>query len=159
MKEERDIICLKNDEKKMAKLEFEVVKEGAWIRVSLDDLCVEKIGGNYFDTLIEIRRVLEREGIKLLCKGACRCVYPSAMGISMSLGRKAYQLTMGMPAKMESLVDIFDDCNSQEYATIEEQRQYSQEWIDSIHSKSKKCNNRRIETIFSKVVERFIKKK
>ncbi len=138
MKEERDVICLKDEAKKTAKLEFEeIVKEGVWIRLSLDHLIVENTGENYFDTLIKIRQVLERHGIKLLCKGACKCVYPSAMILSMGTGRMAYQLAMGRQAGgMETLVDIFDDCNSWEYATIEEQKQYFQEWCNSLQKKS-----------------------
>lgn len=43
------------------------------------------------------------------------------MILSMGIGREAYYLTMGKQA--ETLVDIFDNCSSQEYATIEEQKQ------------------------------------
>lgn len=35
-------------------------------------------------------------------------------------------------AKMNSLVDIFDPCSIDEYATIQEQLEYFEEWICSI---------------------------
>lgn len=133
MKEEHDVICLKDDKKETAKLEFGIVKGEVWIRIALNDLIIEKKGRNYFDTLREIRSILENQSIRLLCKGCCKCVYPSAMILSMGRGREAYYLTMGKQA--ETLVDIFDNCSSQEYATMEEQKQYFHEWCNSIQRK------------------------
>lgn len=131
-KEIRDIICIENDVEKDAKMEFGVKNKDAWISITIDDFNIEKTGENYFDTLIEIREILESKNIKLLCKGCCKYVYPSAMIISMGRGQKAYQLEMGKQAKMESLVDIFDACSSEEYATIEEQKQFFNEWCNSL---------------------------
>ncbi|MCR4803173.1 MAG: hypothetical protein K5895_09245 [Lachnospiraceae bacterium] len=48
---------------------------------------LEKEGDNYFETLIELRRELEKMDIKLLCKGGCENVYPSGMILNMGTGR------------------------------------------------------------------------
>ncbi|MDE5782646.1 MAG: hypothetical protein K2I03_14415 [Lachnospiraceae bacterium] len=80
---------------------------------------LEKEGDNYFETLIELRQELEKMNIKLLCKGCCKNVYPSEMLLNMGAVRKAYTLIYGEQAKMNLLVDIFDSCSIEEYATIE----------------------------------------
>lgn len=93
---------------------------------------LEKEGDNYFETLIEIRQELEKMNIKLLCKGCCKNVYPSGMLLNMGSGRKAYTLIYGEQAKMDSLVDIFESCSIDEYATIEQQSEYFESWIMSL---------------------------
>lgn len=46
VKEKRDVICLKDDRKKTAKMEFEIVEGGVRIGLALDDLFIEKRGRN-----------------------------------------------------------------------------------------------------------------
>lgn len=134
MEEKYIILCLQNGENKdaMVQLIENDEKYSVEIKVSVGDLRIEKEAENYFEALIEIRRELEKENIKLLCKGCCKNVYPSAMLLSMGTGRKAYVLTRGKQAKMDSLVDIFAPCSSEEYATISEQEIYYNNWIDTL---------------------------
>lgn len=101
------------------------------IVLNIGDIVIKKQADNFFDALVEIRRELEKENIKLLCKGCCRNVYPSGMILDMGSGRKAYQLTMGEPAKMSSLVDIFEICQAEEYASVDEQYNFFNKWLDS----------------------------
>lgn len=54
------------------------------------------------------------------------------MILSMGTGRNAYVLVRGEQAKMSSLVDIFDSCSIDEYATIGEQSEYFKEWTISL---------------------------
>ncbi len=84
-----------------------------------------------------MRRELENINIKLLCKGCCRNVYPSAIILSMGEGRKAYALTYGEQAKMENLVDIFTLCLVEEYATVKQQADFFQEWTNSLGKRKK----------------------
>ena len=67
-----------------------------------------------------------------MCKGCCQNVYPSAILLSMGEGRKVYTLQMGEQAKLASLVDIFEKCDSDQYASIEEQYNYYEAWINSL---------------------------
>lgn len=102
------------------------------IVMKMEDMFIEKQADNFFEALIEIRRELEEKSIKLLCKGCCRNVYPSGMLLGMGSGRKAYSLTMGKQAEMSLLVDIFETCKIDEYASIEEQYNFFDMWCNSI---------------------------
>ena len=64
------------------------------------------------------------------------------MILSMGERRKAYTLTYGEQAKRDSLVDIFTPCLVEEYATVKQQANFFQEWINSLrkHKKSKMKN-------------------
>lgn len=92
-------------------------------------------GKNYFEVLVKLRGELEKEGIKLLCKGCAKNVYPSGMISDMGMGRNAYTLFLGLPARMDSLVDIFNECSESEYASVLEQQVYFEQWIRSIECK------------------------
>lgn len=87
---------------------------------------------NYFDALIKLREKLEQEGIQILCKGANRNVYPSAMQLNMGNGRNAYILTMHKQAMQRDVVDIFQSSSIDEYASIDEQKQYFNLWTESL---------------------------
>lgn len=133
-KEIRNVICIEKEQDTKAIIELTENEDSVTIRFSLGELDLEKEGDNYFDTLIKLREELEKMNIKLLCKGCCKNVYPSGMLLSMGVGRKAYTLIYGEPAKMNSLVDIFDSCSIDEYATIQEQLEYFQEWTCSLRA-------------------------
>lgn len=98
----------------------------------LEKIAMIKIADNFFEALVELRKELENQGIKLLCKGCCLNVYPSAMLLGMGAGRKAYALTLGEQAKRSSLVDIFEPCELKEYASIDEQQNFFNKWCNSI---------------------------
>lgn len=126
------VICIEKEQNRSALIELTENEDSVTIRLSLGGLVIKKEEDNYFDTLIKIREELEKSNIKLLCKGCCKNVYPSAMLLCMGEGRNAYALKYGEQAKINSLVDIFDPCSIDEYATIQEQLEYFEEWICSI---------------------------
>lgn len=131
-KEIYNILCIEKDQEKDALIELTENEDTVEIKFSLEELVLEKEGENYFETLIELRQELEKINIKLLCKGCCKNVYPSGMLLNMGAGRKAYTLICGEQAKMNSLVDIFDSCSIEEYATIEQQSEYFENWTMSL---------------------------
>lgn len=131
-KEIYNILCVEEDQVKDVLIELTENDDTVVIRFSLGELVLEKEGDNYFETLIELRKELEKMNIKLLCKGCCKNVYPSGMLLNMGAGRKAYTLIYGEQAKMNSLVDIFDSCWLEEYATIEQQSEYFENWTRSL---------------------------
>lgn len=100
------------------------------IEFKLDELEFTKKSDNYFSTLLEVRKELEPRGIKLLCKGCSRNAYPSRMSMEMGGGLLANVMYMGKES--ESKVNIFNDCTLEEYATIEEQSLYLDEWYENI---------------------------
>lgn len=131
-KEIRNVICIEKNKKRNALIELTEKGDTVMIRFSIEKLILKKEGDNFFETLIKLREELERIGIKLLCKGCCKNVYPSEMLLSMGAGRNAYTLIYGEQAKMNSLVDIFDSCLMEEYATVKEQSEYFEKWTVSL---------------------------
>lgn len=127
-----NVICIKKNQERNALIELTENDDVVVIKFSDGELVLEKEGDNYFETLIMLREELEKKDIKLLCKGCCKNVYPSGMILNMGVGRKAYTLIYGEQAKMNSLVDIFDSCSINEYATIEEQAEYFENWTLSL---------------------------
>ncbi len=70
-----------------------------------------------------------------MCKGALINVHPSRMAKQMSNGIKAYYLTLGKQAKLDSLVDIFDSIQKEDInklSTPEQQKKYYIKWIKSL---------------------------
>ena len=131
-KEICNVICIEKEQDRKAVIELTENQDSVTIKFSLGELVLKKEGDNYFDTLIKLREELEKLNIKLLCKGCCKNVYPSGMLLCMGAGRNAYTLIYGEQAKMNSLVDIFDSCSIDEYATIQEQLEYLEEWTCSL---------------------------
>ena len=87
---------------------------------------------NYFYALFELRKQAERENIKIFCNGCRKDVYPSPMILDMGDADKAYKLSMGQKAVINNLVDIFEPCDPNEYASIEEQLSYYNIWVKSV---------------------------
>lgn len=83
-----------------------------------DKACLQYIGpgiGNftvksndYFSCLQELRIELEQSGFLILCNGARKDIYPSAMTRQMSRGVYAYKLALERPLCEKDIVDIFD---------------------------------------------------
>jgi hypothetical protein len=88
--------------------------------------------GGFFEALISIRKQLEPEGIRVLCHGCSRDVFPSPMIGSMGYGEKAYRLEIGRPARSADIVSIFDTAPGVNPATVAEQEQFYREWLRSI---------------------------
>lgn len=101
------------------------------IQLHYDDEVFEFSAENYFNALIKLRTRLEKNDMKILCKGAQKNVYPSRMTLEMGTGRKAYQLMMNKKAKMDDLVDIFDPSTYEKYGSILEQEEFYNSWLNS----------------------------
>ncbi len=131
-KEICNVICIEKEQERNALIELTENENDVLIKFSFGEQELTKGGDNYFETLIKLREELEKMDIKLLCKGCCKNIYPSGMLLNMGAGRNAYTLICGEQAKMNSLVDIFDPCLVDEYATIEEQLDYFEKWTMSL---------------------------
>jgi hypothetical protein len=101
--------------------------------VSIEIKCDEfatKVEDEYcYTALQKLRRLLFLQGVDICCYGAKKNVHPSPL---MMYSSKAYLLTMGKQAKMDDIVEIFDSCELDEIATVEEQNLFYQEWIRSL---------------------------
>lgn len=131
MEDKYEIICLFNGQSNKGIL---LLYEGENYKITfqMDNFYLEGEAENFFYALIELRKKLEMHNIKLLCKGCSRHVYPSAMILSMGDAVLAYELTLGKQALQKDLVNIFEPCKCDEYASIEEQYEYFEKWVASI---------------------------
>lgn len=87
-----------------------------------------------FACLVQLREMLEPAGVRLLCAGARRDVYPSGMSREMSGGVRAYRHVVGRHARHGDLVGIFDPAEPDDAATVAEQRRFHAEWAASLRT-------------------------
>jgi hypothetical protein len=88
--------------------------------------------GDCFAALQEIRREAEGRGWQICCKGARQNVWPSQMSRQMSGGRMVFLLEMGRPARMDDLVEIFDQDAPEMYSTVAAQEEFAENWFQSL---------------------------
>jgi hypothetical protein len=79
-------------------------------------------GSNLFMCLIEVRTLLERDGLLLCCQGSRPNVFPSGMQQQMNGGRFAYQLQPGRKSTNDDVVDVFAPAELAEVGTVLQQR-------------------------------------
>ena len=93
-----------------------------------------KHGPLYFFMLKEIRLELEKINAFILINGSRIDVYPSGMGLTSI---RAYATVIGKQARLEDLVNIFDDClDLSLIATVAEQEARHNEWVASLQKRS-----------------------
>ena|ERR1700722_18017718 len=87
---------------------------------------------DYFEAMCQIRDQLEVSGWRPVCYGSSRNVYPSGMCRDMGQGLKAYKMQLGQRAALADLVKIFDVGPDVEPSSVEEQKQFWEEWLRSL---------------------------
>jgi len=87
------------------------------------------VGSNFYKCFASLRR--DNPDVTFFCKGAKKNVHPSGMSAEMSLGLKAYELSMGVTPTLDDIVYIFeyDDCNL--VSDPNEQEVFFKEWVES----------------------------
>ncbi|WP_103311165.1 MULTISPECIES: hypothetical protein [unclassified Pseudomonas] len=87
------------------------------------------VGSNFYKCFASLRR--DNSDVIFFCKGAKKNVHPSGMSAQMSLGLKAYELSMGVAPTLDDIVYIFeyDDCNL--VSDPNEQEVFFKEWVES----------------------------
>lgn len=93
---------------------------------------INLIANDFFNCLIDVRLILEKQNLFVLCKGSMKNVNISRMLSQMAHGRKAYTLEMGKSASLENIVDIFDFTPIESVATVEEQKQFYRDWTQAL---------------------------
>jgi hypothetical protein len=86
---------------------------------------------DFFECLVDLRRMVEKEGGLVLCQGARKDVFPSPQ-MRASASMSAYCLELTKPASNQARVRIFDPVPADEVASIEEQRAFYDHWLDSL---------------------------
>ncbi len=100
------------------------------VSLSFENRLIVKESSDCFGALTEIRRELEKEDIKLLCYGSCKNVRPSGMSRDMGGGIKAYRYALGKKPEMNDLVNIFATGPDVIPASIREQEDFWQTWVN-----------------------------
>jgi len=104
------------------------------ITLLYDQNRIVKKGEYAFFILMEIREELEKVNMFMLINGSRKDVYPSGM---TAVGHMAYIQTLDKSTLREDLVNIFDETNEHDLiGTVVEQKNYHQEWVDSILRKT-----------------------
>ncbi|WP_444907448.1 hypothetical protein ACJJIR_04265 [Microbulbifer sp. SSSA008] len=70
-------------------------------------------------------------GLRFVCNGSRKNVYPSPMSRDMSGGIVAYELTMGQQALRKDVVRIFDETD-EELSSTTDQEKYYKDWLASL---------------------------
>jgi hypothetical protein len=102
------------------------------LRAALDkQSAVEAEAGDCFEGLRLVRARLELDGVRLCCAGARRDVWASGMQRDMGQGLTAYVLSLPRTAERPSVVDIFEPSPPDLIATVAEQKEFYQQWLNS----------------------------
>ncbi len=115
--------------------ESPVDAEMVCLELSYEGYTITSQSENYFTALQQLRVKLEEQNTQIMCNGAVINIYPSRMQLSMGVGRSAYKLHLGVPAKIADVTDIFEFNEELEFVTVIEQANYYQRWHDSILSR------------------------
>lgn len=131
MENKYEICCFVNGNEYKSYIYLYEEQENYQIKFELGNSIIWSEGENYFDALINLRKKLEVDNIMLLCKGCSKFVYPSPMILSMGDALVAYELSIGKQAHTSDLVNIFEPCRYDEYASVDEQYNFYETWSKS----------------------------
>lgn len=107
-------------------------EDKVYIRLEFGERVIEMMNYDFFETLNDIRKVLEVDGYQIRCNGAAENVFPSPMILSMGAGRKAYSNVLGKQALKNDLVDIFELNKDYNFVSIHCQQAFHARWIKSL---------------------------
>jgi hypothetical protein len=93
---------------------------------------IEATAADFFDALCLLREQLAQHGLKPMCWGANRDVYPSGMARDMAQGMSAYRLKIGRQVRLTDLVNIFESGPAVDPVTVAEQRAFFERWEKSV---------------------------
>ncbi|RON06649.1 hypothetical protein BK659_20400 [Pseudomonas brassicacearum] len=123
-----EIVVVKNGRRELAKL-FCDSKKLTINFVMADGYSKTYFGTDFYECFGHVRE--EHSDMVFLCKGAKINVHPSSMSSQMSLGVKAYELTMGKYASRSDLVNIFDYEEENLTNDPNVQRDFYMRWVES----------------------------
>jgi hypothetical protein len=111
---------------------YDDTKEDCTLALRSSSIELSATADDYFEALCAIRWPLELLGLKLDCYGASRNVFPSPLSRQMGGGLRAYRLRLGIQARTDDLVFIFDTGEDVEPVSVDEQRSFYKQWLESI---------------------------
>ncbi|SEN68553.1 hypothetical protein SAMN04487857_1412 [Pseudomonas sp. ok272] len=86
-------------------------------------------GADFFKCFGNVRE--DNPDVVFYCKGSKKNVHTSSMSSQMSLGLKAYELTLGEEPSQEDLIYIFDYDEGAFVNSYSAQREFYMRWVES----------------------------
>ena len=126
-----DIEIINNGKIEKNKLFLLEIKDEINLKIEIERTIYFSKSDNIFDSVVELRKKLELKNIYLLCNASVINVYPSGMQKEFG-GTKAYKLQMGKQATLSDVVDIFDYDSELKISSVEEQKEFYENWIESL---------------------------
>lgn len=96
---------------------------------------LQRTEGDYFEAFCRIREQLAEQNVLPMCYGASRRVVLSGMGRDMAAGLKVYKVMLGKEASIKDLVDIFETGEDVEPVSVAEQREFQEQWYESLRQR------------------------
>lgn len=125
------IIQYSNGDHKCEAMLEAFVEELCTLRIKIEDGSEYiSTAHDFFECFKKIRN--ENKDLKFYCKGAKKNVFPSRMTRQMSMGLSAYETSLGVQARKENLVNIFDYEDQDLVTDPGEQDEYQREWFASL---------------------------
>ena len=126
-----DIEIINNGKIEKNKLFLSEIEDEINLKIEIERAIYFSKSDNIFDSVVELRKKLELKNIYLLCNASVINVYPSGMQKEIG-GTKAYKLQMGKQATLSDVVDIFDYDSELKISSVEEQKEFYENWIESL---------------------------
>jgi len=125
------LINLLNNEEIPAVLQYSITYPTEII-LSYNDKQISAKNYDLLETLIDIRRELNKENLDILVNGSRKNISSSPMLRDASAGAKTYLIRMGIQARLEDIISIFEPISKEYYASLEEQQQFHDSWTESL---------------------------
>lgn len=123
-----EITIERNGKKEIAQLDCD--NKSVTIKLTMQNgFCKIYSDSDFYRCFARIRE--DNSDVKFLCKGAKINVHPSSMSSQMSLGLKAYELTLGQAPDLSDVIYIFDYEENNLTNDPKEQQTYFKKWIET----------------------------
>lgn len=123
-----EITIVQNETKEIAQLTCNS-KDVTMTFTMKNGFCKTYSDNDFYQCFARIRE--DNPDIQFLCKGSKINVHPSSMSSQMSLGLKAYELTLGKEASLSDVIYIFDYDDTNLTNDSKQQRAFYKQWFES----------------------------
>jgi len=125
------LLNLANDEEIPAILQYTTISP-TQIIVSYGGKSVSAENNDLLDTLIDIRKQLNKEDLDILINGSRKNISSSPMLRGASAGEKTYLTRLGIQARLEDIVSILEPITKENFSSLKEQKEFDEIWTQSL---------------------------
>jgi len=102
------------------------------IVLSYKDKQISAENYDLLETLIDIRKKLNKENLDILVNGSRKNISSSPMLRDASSGAKTYLTRLGIQARIGDIVSIFEPISQEYYSSLQEQEEFHEIWMKSL---------------------------